>query len=180
MAHPTVFFRHVFLLVVCFALLAGCTKSSKETEAEIPVPVPAKSLFGKVQLHATRAETLKAIGKPLESNSYESKKTTLGVMTRTEKRILDLYQGVGRIIYTGENKDADDALTVLKIIYDPNESGRFDKQKYPDGPQYDRMKKRATPKKVTRKSDTSATSDHTPPPAPSTPPPAQADPLGGL
>ena len=138
-------------LTVCLALvclvfaLGACAKESSSEEA-IPNPIPAKSKFAKIQLGWSMQRVHDTIGKPTDTRSYTTGKAFIPFYFGSDNaRVEDLYKAEGRVIYSGGAGVGNQGFTVLKIIYDPEESGYNDKTANPNGPQ------KAEPAKKTKK-----------------------------
>ena len=121
----------VGLLMLALALMLGACGSKPLDRAEaIPNPIPAKSKFAKIDLGWSMQRVHDTIGKPTDTRSYTTGKAWIpGYFGSDSARMEDLYKKQGRIIYSGGTGLGNDGWTVLKIIYDANESGYNDKDR---------------------------------------------------
>jgi hypothetical protein len=127
-----------FMVLFCALVLLGACKSSgkdgyattasMEKHDAIPYTIPSSSLFSKISLGWSQARVHDTIGKPTDSRGYVTGKNWIPMYFGSDRyRFEDLYKGEGRIIYSGGAGMSSQGYTVLKIIYDPNESGYNDK-----------------------------------------------------
>lgn len=120
-------FAYLGLICLVFAL-AACKGASPKEEDAIPVPIPAESIFTKIQLGWSQKRVHDTIGTPADTRSYFTGKSFIPFYFGSDHgRVEDLYKGEGRIIYSGGTGLGNQGFTVLKIIYDPAETGYNDK-----------------------------------------------------
>lgn len=121
-------FSGYLIMASLLLTLAACKASSPEDDAAIPYPIPAKSKFAQIQLGWSHKRVHDTIGEPMDTREYTTGKAFIPFYFGSDMgRIEDLYKGEGRIIYSGGSGVNSQGFTVLKIIYDPNESGYNDK-----------------------------------------------------
>jgi hypothetical protein len=119
--------------VLAFATLvamSGCaTQTSNGSAAAAPavakgVPAPASSPLAKVQIGMNKRQVREVLGSPTDENSYSTGKAWIPFYFGTDaRRTSYYYKGLGRVVFADGNVFGGGAPEVVRVDYDPSESG---------------------------------------------------------
>jgi len=123
--------RRLVLPVLAAALvLGGCAKQSSTPAQQAPPPVekftppPANTPLAKVKTGMTQGEVENAVGRANDQKAYVTGKAFIPFYYGPDRsRVAWYYKGQGRVIFE-ETGGFSSHPTVIRVEYDPNESGR--------------------------------------------------------
>jgi hypothetical protein len=116
----------VALLVGLVAMLGGCAAqdSGAAAPAEAAAPIPADSPLAKIKTGMRMQEVINILGAPTDQNSYSTGKAWIPFYYGDDvRRTSYYYKGIGRVVFTGGNVFGGGGGNVLRVDYDPSESG---------------------------------------------------------
>jgi outer membrane protein assembly factor BamE (lipoprotein component of BamABCDE complex) len=122
-------FRGVALVVSLLAALGGCAAqdSGAAAPAEAPAaaaPIPADSPLAKIKTGMRIQEVINILGAPTDQNSYATGKAWIPFYYGDDtRRTSYYYKGLGRVVFTGGNAFGGGGGNVVRVDYDPSESG---------------------------------------------------------
>ena len=104
--------------------MVGCkTTEPQKAGGIIGGPIPADSLFAKIEIGMPMKQVFDLIGSPTDTQSYVTGKAWMPYYFGSDAaRIEARYKGQGRITFTG-GTGFGRVYKVYRIIYDPKESG---------------------------------------------------------
>ena len=122
----------VFFLSACATQQSSST-SSTSTEAQTAsapapvnegVPAPANSKLAKVTLGMNKQQVSEILGQPTDQNSYASGKAFIPFYFGNDARRSSwFYKGIGRVVFADGNAFGGGTSEVVRVDYDPSESG---------------------------------------------------------
>jgi len=114
-------------------VLNGCaTQTAKPTDgASAPagatikgVPAPPNSPLAKVQLGMGKKQVRDLLGSPTDENSYSTGKVWIPFYFGNDARRTSwYYKGLGRVVFADGNAFGGGTAEVIRVDYDPTESG---------------------------------------------------------
>lgn len=120
----------IFMCTVVVTLSVGCASQSKApatsgtAAASGPAAIPPDSPLAKVQTGMTMQQVSNALGMPTNQVQYATGKAWIPWYFGDDARRTEWsYKGVGRVVFTGGNVFGGGGGHVLRIDYDPNETG---------------------------------------------------------
>ncbi|HVO26979.1 MAG TPA: outer membrane protein assembly factor BamE [Candidatus Margulisiibacteriota bacterium] len=123
--------RYGAVVVTCglAMILAACaTQTSqggggKEAPA-VGVPAPASSPLSKVQVGMNKKQVKDVLGAPTDENSYSTGKAWIPFYFGNDaRRTSYYYKGMGRVVFADGNVFGGGSPEVVRVDYDPSESG---------------------------------------------------------
>lgn len=117
--------RHIGMLgvIVLAALMTGTGCRSTHRAAKSEIPIPPDSPLAKIELGMDMKQVFDAIGVPTDTASHVTGKSFIPLYIGGDtSRSVSLYKGQGRVVFSRKSAFGSD-LRVIKIEYDPNESG---------------------------------------------------------
>lgn len=121
-------FVKVVLAVGLVAMLGGCAAqdsgAAAPEEASAAAPIPADSPLSKIKVGMRMQEVINILGAPTDQNSYSTGKAWIPFYYGDDvRRTAYYYKGIGRVIFTGGNVFGGGGGNVIRVDYDPSESG---------------------------------------------------------
>lgn len=119
-------FVKVVLVVGLVAMLGGCAAQDSTASAPEPAaaPIPADSDMAKIKVGMRMQEVINILGAPSDQNSYATGKAWIPFYFGDDtRRTSYYYKGMGRVVFTGGNVFGGGGGNVLRVDYDPSESG---------------------------------------------------------
>jgi hypothetical protein len=120
----------ISISALCLFAIAGCASKSDSAAAPAAVakpvgqPPPADSPLAKVQNGMTAQEVSNILGMPTNQVSYASGKAWIPFYYGDDARRTEWsYKGMGRVVFSGGNVFGGGGGRVIRIDYDPNETG---------------------------------------------------------
>lgn len=111
--------------------LSACARQTSRQDEAKPatsagaVEIPASSPLAKIKPGMRMREVTDLLGGPSDQNSYMTGKAFIPWYFGDDaRRTSFFYKGVGRIVFTGGNVFGGGGGEVVRVDYDPNESGR--------------------------------------------------------
>ena len=121
--------RWTRVMLVCAALAAlpGCATQANQKSAPAAAaaaPAPAGSKLAQVQLGMTKKQVKDILGPPTDENSYATGKVFIPFYFGNDaRRASFFYKGIGRVVFADGNPFGGGGNEVIRVEYDPNESG---------------------------------------------------------
>ncbi len=111
-------------------ILGACaTQTSQSVGSEAPpvaigVPAPRSSPLSKVQLGMGKKQVKDLLGAPTDENSYSTGKAWIPFYFGNDaRRTSYYYKGMGRVVFADGNVFGGGSPEVVRVDYDPSESG---------------------------------------------------------
>lgn len=111
-------------------ILGACaTQTSQSGGGEAPavaigVPAPPSSPLSKVQLGMGKKQVKDLLGAPTDENSYSTGKAWIPFYFGNDaRRTSYYYKGMGRVVFADGNVFGGGSPEVVRVDYDPSESG---------------------------------------------------------
>lgn len=113
-------------------VLGGCAQQTAQSggsaapaaAAEKGVPAPPGSPLAKVQSGMTKKQVKDLLGAPTDENSYATGKAWIPwYFGNDARRTSYYYKGMGRVVFADGNIFGGGGTEVIRIDYDPTESG---------------------------------------------------------
>jgi len=112
--------------VATLMALAGCSTKSAQEPAPVAAaaPAPAGSKLAQVQVGMTKKQVTDILGSPTDETSYSSGKAWIPFYFGNDvRRTSFYYKGIGRVVFADGNAFGGGASEVVRVDYDPAESG---------------------------------------------------------
>lgn len=118
------FFR-VALVAGLVAMLGGCAAQDPGAAAPAEAAaIPADSPLAKIEPGMRMQEVTNILGAPTDQNAYATGKAWIPWYFGDDaRRTSYYYKGMGRVVFTGGNVFGGGGGNVLRVDYDPSESG---------------------------------------------------------
>jgi hypothetical protein len=119
----------MILLASFTALGAACSQKTAGSagappERVVGAPIPPSSSLAKVQLGMTKPQVREILGQPNDENSYASGKVFIPFYFGNDARRTSwYYKGLGRVVFADGNAFGGGTSEVVRVDYDPGESG---------------------------------------------------------
>ena len=114
--------------LACFLtiMLAGCaTQTSRPEGAADTAAIPADCPLAKIHQGMTMQEVTNILGSPTNQVKYATGKAWIPFYFGDDvSRIEWSYKDMGRVVFTGGNAFGGGGGNVLRVDYDPNETGQ--------------------------------------------------------
>ena len=110
-------------------LLSGCSAQTSDGKAApaaaaAAVPIPPDSPLAKVQLGMSKKQVQDLLGSPSDQNAYMTGKAFIPFYFGNDARRASwFYKGVGNVVFADGNVFGGGSPEVVRVDYDPNESG---------------------------------------------------------
>lgn len=116
------------LVIGLAAILGGCAAQDSGAAAPAEAPaqaaIPADSPLAKVKVGMRMQEVINILGAPTDQNSYSTGKAWIPFYYGDDvRRTSYYYKGLGRVVFTGGNVFGGGGGNVIRVDYDPSESG---------------------------------------------------------
>lgn len=126
--------RMVGLVATCAVamVLGACAQQTAQSDsgaaqaaaADKGVPAPAGSPLAKVQSGMTKKQVKDLLGAPTDENSYATGKAWIPwYFGNDAHRTSYYYKGMGRVVFADGNIFGGGGTEVIRVDYDPTESG---------------------------------------------------------
>jgi outer membrane protein assembly factor BamE (lipoprotein component of BamABCDE complex) len=121
-------FVQAILVVGLVAVLGGCAAqdsgAAAPAEATAQAAIPPDSPLAKIKVGMRMQEVIKILGAPTDQNSYSTGKAWIPFYYGDDvRRTAYYYKGLGRVIFNGGNVFGGGGGDVIRVDYDPSESG---------------------------------------------------------
>lgn len=118
----------VMVAAMAIVGLVGCSSRSADQPAAdtatASAPAPAGSKLAQVKIGMNKKQVSDILGPPTDENSYQSGKAWIPFYFGTDvRRTSYYYKGVGRVVFADGNQFGGGTPEVVRVDYDPNESG---------------------------------------------------------
>lgn len=119
--------RKMMMVMVSLVLvgLVGCSSKSAPAPASgTATAPPADSKLSQVTIGMTKKQVKDVLGPPTDENSYSTGKVWIPFYFGNDaRRTSYFYKGVGRVVFADGNAFGGGGSEVVRVDYDPTESG---------------------------------------------------------